>query len=112
MCIDFFTGIYAAYKLHELDSTKGSKGLWKKIAVFVAISFAYLLDTAMSINMFRGMVISGFAIIEALSILENIDRMGFGEAIPYFLRSKLKEMYAQKYTLKESDTNDSKAQYN
>ena len=50
------------------------------------------------------MVISGFAIIEAMSLIENIDRMGYGFIIPDFLRNKLSQIADEK-KLKEVDKN-------
>ena len=53
------------------------------------------------------MVISGFSIIEALSVMENIDRMGYGHYLPDFLRQRLKKVAADKYLIqKEPDTNE------
>ena len=75
--------------------------------VFLFIAFAYLLDNAMNTQTLRGMVISGFAIIEALSVFENIDRMGYGHYLPSFLRDHLKKVAADKYLIgKEPDTNE------
>lgn len=51
--------------------------------------------------MFRGMFISGFAIMEAMSIIENIDRMGYGFIIPYFIRNKLRQIADEKYGKKD-----------
>ena len=94
--LDFVTGITAGYRTGSLSSRVGSKGIIKKAGIFVCIMFAYLLDNAMSIQMFRGIVISGFAIIEAMSFIENIDRMGFGYIIPDFLRTKLAQIAEEK----------------
>ena len=102
--LDFITGVTVGYKTGCLSSKVGSKGIIKKAGIFVCIMFAYLLDTAMAINMFRGMVISGFAIIEAMSLIENIDRMGYGFIIPDFLRNKLSQIADEK-KLKEVDKN-------
>lgn len=101
--LDFITGVTAGYKTGCLSSKVGSKGIIKKACIFVCIMFAYLLDNAMAINMFRGMVISGFAIIEAMSLTENIDRMGYGWIIPSFLRSKLEQISEEKKITKEDD---------
>ena len=87
-----------------MSSKVGSKGIIKKAGIFVCIMFAYLLDTAMATHMFRGIVISGFAIIEAMSLIENIDRMGYGFIIPDFLRNKLSQIADEK-KLKEVDKN-------
>ena len=94
--LDFVTGITAGYRTGSLSSKVGSKGIIKKVGIFVCIMFAYLLDNAMAIQMFRGIVISGFAIIEAMSVIENIDRMGFGYIIPDFLRTKLAQIAEEK----------------
>lgn len=100
--LDFVTGITAGYHTGSLSSKVGSKGIIKKAGIFVCIMFAYLLDNAMAIQMFRGIVISGFAIIEAMSLIENIDRMGFGYIIPDFLRTKLAQI-AEEKKIKEDD---------
>ena len=94
--LDFVTGITVGYRTGSLSSRVGSKGIIKKVGIFVCIMFAYLLDNAMAIQMFRGIVISGFAIIEAMSVIENIDRMGFGYIIPDFLRTKLAQIAEEK----------------
>lgn len=94
--LDFVTGITAGYRTGSLSSQVGSKGIIKKVGIFVCIMFAYLLDNAMAIQMFRGIVISGFSIIEAMSLIENIDRMGFGYIIPDFLRTKLAQIAEEK----------------
>ena len=100
--LDFVTGVTAGYRTGSLSSQVGSKGIIKKVGIFVCIMFAYLLDNAMAIQMFRGIVISGFAIIEAMSLIENIDRMGFGYIIPEFLRTKL-ALIAEEKKIKGDD---------
>ena len=57
----------------------------------------------MSMNVFRGMVISAFAIIEAMSLVENVDRMGYGAYIPEFLRVRLKQIADEKVVVKKED---------
>lgn len=96
MCFDFATGVTAGWKDKELSSRVGSKGLFKKGAVFVCIAIAYMLDVALGMAMFRGMAVSAFAIIEAMSIVENIDRMGYGYVIPEFLRVRLAQIADEK----------------
>lgn len=102
--LDFLTGITAAYKNAELNSRTGAAGLMRKAGIFVCIIIAYLLDTATGLMMFRGMVITGFAIIEVMSLVENFDRMGYGEIIPVFLRIHLQKIAAEKnLKVKEPD---------
>lgn len=96
MCLDFITGVTAGWKGKELSSKVGSKGLFKKVGVMVGVTIAYLLDLTLSMDMFRGMAISAFAIIEAMSLIENIDRMGYGYIIPEFLRVRLAQIADEK----------------
>lgn len=49
-------------------------------------------------EVFRGMTISGFSLIEAMSLIENLDRMGWGYIIPNFLRVRLKQIADEKVT--------------
>lgn len=94
--LDFLTGVASACKRGELCSSKGAKGLFKKAGIFGCIMLAFTLDTAMGTHTFRGMVISGFAVIEALSLVENFDKLGYGEFIPPFLRRKIEQLQDQK----------------
>lgn len=99
--LDFITGITASFRLHTLSSSAGTFGILKKSGYFISIAIACLVDTSMQTEMFRGMVISGLAIMEAMSIIENIDRMGYGFIIPYFIRNKLRQIANEKYGKKD-----------
>lgn len=103
MCMDFITGVAAGYRTSTLSSRVGAKGLLKKGGVFLCIIIACLLDMAMSMHIFRGMVISAFATIEVMSLVENVDRMGYGAYIPEFFRVRLKQMEDEKVTLKKEE---------
>lgn len=103
MCMDFITGVAVGYRTGTLSSRVGAKGLMKKGGIFLCIIIACLLDMAMTMNVFRGMVISAFAIIEAMSLVENIDRMGYGAYIPEFLRVRLKQIADEKVGMKKED---------
>jgi len=46
--------------------------------------------------MFRGMVITGFAIIEVMSLAENFDHMRHGDMITLFLRVQLEKIAEEK----------------
>jgi hypothetical protein len=59
----------------------------------------------MNADIFRDMVIAGFALIECMSLIENIDRMGFGYIIPAFLRTKLKQIADEKDINKKKGDN-------
>ncbi|WP_373325611.1 holin family protein [Sporomusa paucivorans] len=93
---DYVTGIIAAWNTEKISSRIGFKGLFKKLGIFGAIAFAHWLDVAMGISMLRSMALFGFATVEATSLIENIDRMGYGEYIPEFLRTKLVQIREEK----------------
>lgn len=94
--LDYITGMYAAWKTKNISSRIGYKGLMKKTAIFGAIILANLFDTAAGVHILRPAAFLGFAIVEFSSLLENIDRMGYGEYIPEFLRSKLVQIREEK----------------
>lgn len=93
---DYTTGMIAAWKTKTLGSARGFRGLFKKVAIFAAIGFLNVVDNAMGIHTLRAMAIFGFAGLEAMSIIENVDRMGYGEYIPGFIREKLAQIREEK----------------
>lgn len=96
MVLDIMTGLSAAFITGQLGSKLGAKGLFKKAGILLCISIGSLLDTAGGTALFRSMMIAGFAVIEALSIVENSDRMGCGDMIPAFLRKSLNQIAKEK----------------
>jgi toxin secretion/phage lysis holin len=93
---DYATGMWAAYKHKNISSRIGSKGIYKKIAIFAGVAVAHWADVAMGTNTFRSMALFGFASTEVYSLLENIDRLGYGEYIPAFLRDRLVQIKEEK----------------
>jgi toxin secretion/phage lysis holin len=89
---DYVTGTWAACKHKTISSRIGSKGIYKKIAIFAGVALAHSADMAMGTNTLRSMALFGFSSTEIYSLLENIDRLGYGEYIPAFLRNKLIQM--------------------
>jgi toxin secretion/phage lysis holin len=97
ICLDYVTGMLAAWKTGTLSSQRGFTGLWRKVVILVVIAVANMIDTAMGLgHVFRIMAICGYAGNEGLSIVENIDRMGYGEHIPQFVRDKLIQLRDEK----------------
>lgn len=99
--LDIFTGFVGAFKTHSFMSSIATRGLFKKAAMILVVGLGVLLDTAMHTHMVRTMFIGGFAIIEALSIVENIDKMGYGQYIPEFLRRCLAQIATEKRVIKK-----------
>ena len=94
---DYATGMIAAWKTGTLSSQKGFMGIPRKVAIILVVSLANMLDLGMGLNhLLRGMVICGYAGMEGLSLLENVDRAGYGGYIPVFLRTKLAQLREEK----------------
>ncbi|MDD3157041.1 phage holin family protein [Anaeromusa sp.] len=94
---DYITGMLAAWKTGTLSSQKGFMGIPRKVAIILVVSLANMLDLGMGLNhLLRGMVICGYAGMEGLSLLENVDRAGYGGYIPVFLRTKLAQLREEK----------------
>ena len=87
--IDYIMGTVAAYKTHSWDSSVGFKGLLKKAIMFAVVALCHLVDACISTELLRQMAIGAYALNEAGSILENVDRAGWGQYIPEFLRRAL-----------------------
>ena len=94
---DYVSGIIAGCKTQTLDSSIGFVGILRKIVIFLVIAFANVLDGAMQLNhLLRSMVIFGYAANEGISIIENVERMGYGHLIPEFFRNKLNRLKEEK----------------
>ncbi|WP_018704662.1 phage holin family protein [Anaeromusa acidaminophila] len=100
--IDYVTGMVAAWKTATLDSKKGFEGIKRKIAMLVIVIMAHWIDVGiLGISTCRAMVIFAYLGNEGLSIIENLDRMGYGEYIPAFIREKLVQLRSEKESLND-----------
>lgn len=94
---DYATGMIAAWKTGTLSSQKGYRGVMRKIAIIGVVALANMLDVGMGLNhLLRSMAVCGYCGMEGLSLIENIDRAGYGEYIPLFLREKLIQLRDEK----------------
>lgn len=95
--VDYITGMWAAWKLGTLDSRKSFTGIKRKVVILAVVALSNMLDESMALgHTFRSMAIFGYAGMEGLSITENLDRMGYGEYIPPFIREKLIQLRKEK----------------
>lgn len=92
MVVDYVTGMYAAWHEHTIFSKRGYQGVMKKLSILVAVSFGVLVDMVLKTDFCRYTVIAGFGVMEAISIIENADRGGYGHVIPPVIRKHLKEL--------------------
>lgn len=90
--VDYLTGTIAALKLRQWSSSVGFKGLAKKVSIFVLVGLCHWLDMAMSMEILRNGAICAYAVNEFGSVLENVDRLGYGDLIPASIRNRLSEI--------------------
>lgn len=90
LCIvDYITGMFTAFKTGQWDSSTGFRGILKKFVIFAVVALCNCIDTAMGMHILRQMAICAYALNEAGSIIENIDRAGYGKYIPDVIRNAL-----------------------
>ena len=100
--LDYVTGLIAAWKTATLDSKKGFDGIKRKVVMLLIVIMAHWIDVSIfGVSTCRSMVIFAYLGNEGLSIIENLDRMGYGEFIPRFMREKLVKLREEKESLKE-----------
>lgn len=94
---DYATGMIAAWRTSTLSSNKAFEGIKRKVIILAVLTLANAVDVAASLNhVLRGTVLFTYAVMEGLSIFENLDRIGWGKYIPEFLRSKLIQIQDEK----------------
>ena len=95
--IDYVTGLIAAWKTATLDSKKGFEGIKRKFVMLLVVIMAQWIDACIfGISTCRSMVIFAYMGNEGLSILENLDRIGYSEYIPSLVREKLAQLRTEK----------------
>lgn len=90
--IDYFSGSAASFKTGQWCSERGFRGLAKKAFIFLVVAFCNGIDKATGQELLRNIAIFAYAVNEAGSILENLERLGLGKWIPSFLRTGLKSL--------------------
>jgi len=87
MALDYVTGVGSAFKTKSVSSSIGYTGLLKKASIFVIVILAAQMDKMIGSgnNLFRNGTALSFAINDALSILENVGKLGI--RLPGFLKA-------------------------
>ena len=88
---DLITGIWAAMKTGAWSSKRLSFGMVKKGLAFAIIILAHGLDVSFwyvlhNMPLFQSVTLCAYACGEFGSIIENIERAGYGSALPPVLR--------------------------
>jgi len=90
--IDYITGLMAAFIEKKLSSSIGSKGIFKKVLIFILVGIGHIIDFHIIKNgsAVRTAVIFFYLSNEGLSIIENATRIGL--PVPEQLKVVFKEL--------------------
>lgn len=91
MAADVVTGIWAACRTGTFSSKKLSFGMAKKGLAFFIITLAHGIDVTFwfvlhDMPIFQSVTLCAYACGEFGSIIENVERAGFGDALPPVLK--------------------------
>ena len=91
MAADLLTGIWAACRTGTFSSKRLSFGMAKKGLAFFIITLAHGIDVSFwfvlhDMPLFQSVTLCAYACGEFGSIVENIERAGFGDALPPVLK--------------------------
>jgi len=97
--LDYITGLMCAILNKTLSGEVGFRGICKKLAVFIMVGIAHLLDAEVfgTGSVLRTAILFFYLSNEGISILENCGRLGL--PIP----QKLKDVLAQLKTKSEDE---------
>ncbi len=88
VAIDYITGVLAAGVNGKLDSNIGTRGIAKKVFIFVIVACGHLVDGAMGTsNIVRDAAIYFYIANELISILENAGAIGL--PVPDVLKNSI-----------------------
>ncbi len=90
---DYTTGVMCAIVDKKLSSEVGSRGIFKKVMIFIFVGIAHLLDTNVIGNgsVMRTAVIFFYLSNEGVSLLENAAHLGL--PIPKKLKEVLEQLH-------------------
>ena len=90
MLIDYASGVYAGYKLKNLNSKRAYKGIEKKLWILALLCGASLMHKLVPSIGFRSLVGIFYCATELLSIVENAAKAGV--PIPKKLKKALEQL--------------------
>lgn len=106
--VDYVTGTFASFKLGTWCSSAGFRGIFKKVFIFAMAALCHGIDQTTHVAFLRDVCIFAYAVNEFGSILENIERMGYGRLLPPFVKTALKVLQdkEKKLIAEKVDDND------
>lgn len=92
--VDYLSGTYAAMKTGQWNSRTGFLGITKKIVMLSLVALCHGLDITSIIPFvsIRDVAVFAFCLNDFGSVLENIEKLGYGSLIPDPVRKMLKAM--------------------
>lgn len=93
--LDYITGNLAVLKQGKWRSKLAYKGAFKKLFIFIMVAICHGVDESLNTDFVRTACIFAYIINEVGSILENVDKMGYGDVIPPVLRNALQAIKAR-----------------
>lgn len=100
MLIDYASGVYAGYKLKNLNSKRAYKGIEKKLWILALLCGASLMHKLVPSIGFRNLVGIFYCATELLSIVENAAKAGV--PIPKKLKKALEQLKEEEEIKKSS----------
>lgn len=89
--LDYLTGISKSYVSKKLNSTRGIKGIVKKLSMLCMVAVAVIIDKIVgNTGIVRTLIIYYLVANEGLSIIENLGEMDI--IVPNFLKEKLEQL--------------------
>lgn len=91
--VDYISGVIAAYVQKKLDSRTGFKGILKKVAMFLVVGIAAVIDRVAlgDSGVLRSAVICYYIANEGLSLIENAGKIGL--PIPDKFKEALSQLF-------------------
>ena len=89
VCVDYLSGMFQAGKNKVWSSSQGFKGLLKKFLILTVAVLSHGLAKMIELPAVGTAVMFAFALNEFGSILENIEKAGYGAIIPLSIRKIL-----------------------
>ena len=92
--VDYLSGTFAALKSGQWNSRTGFIGIAKKIIILSLVALCHGLDITSIIPFvsIRDVAVFAFCLNDFGSVLENIEKLGYGSLIPDPVRKMLKAM--------------------
>ena len=106
--LDYITGVMCAVIDHELSSSIGARGIFKKAVIFILVGVGHILDTYVigTGAVLRTAIIFFYISNEGVSLLENAAHLGL--PIPEKLKAILKQLHdkSEEPETKEDNTDE------